>query len=131
MEENNQFEELQPEVTAELEKTIAAKVESLKKEDPKLKRVYPIVVFGSDGDEKEQYIGYFRQPTFNAFSKYVTASQSNNAVAMRTLAKDCFLTGDDELINDDSLFLFGLMGQLSKMIEMRQGVLVNLSKPGK
>ena len=66
-----------------------------------------------------------------SFSKYLSASQSNNAVAMRTLAKDCFLSGDQELISDDSLFLFGLMGQMSKMIEMRQGLLVNLSKPGK
>jgi hypothetical protein len=131
MEENNQFEDFQHEVSADLEKEIAKKVASLKEKDPKLRHIFPIVVFGNDGDDKEQYIGYFRQPTFNVFSKYLSASQANNAVAMRTLAKDCFLAGDDELINDDSLFLFGLMGQLSKMIEMRQGVLVNLSKPGK
>ncbi|MDR1090964.1 MAG: hypothetical protein LBL79_07795 [Prevotella sp.] len=131
MEENIQFEGLQPEITADLEKQIKAKVKSLKDNDPKLKHIFPFVVFGNDGDSKEQYVGYFRQPTFNVFSKYLAASQSNNAVAMRTLAKDCFLAGDDELINDDSLFLFGLMGQLSKMIEMRQGLLVNLSKPGK
>jgi hypothetical protein len=47
------------------------------------------------------------------------------------LAKDCFIEGDRELIDDDSLFLFGLMGQLSEIIKMRQGKLVNLSKTGK
>ena len=61
----------------------------------------------------------------------MSAAQSNQAVAMRTLARDCFMDGDKELIDDDSLFLFGLMGQLGKVIEVRQGQLVNLSKPGK
>lgn len=50
---------------------------------------------------------------------------------MRTLAKECFLDGDKELVDDDSLFLFGLMGQLAQVIEMRNGKLVNLSKTGK
>jgi hypothetical protein len=114
-----------------LEKEISSKVEKLKSEDSKLKVVFPIVVAGNDYDEKEHYVGYFKQPSFASFSKYLSASQTNQAVAMRTLAKDCFLSGDSELIEDDSLFLFGLMGQLSKIIEMRQGKLVNLSKPGK
>ena len=136
MEENTLIEDFQQEeetldVSAELKKTIEKEVASLKAKDPKLKQIFPIVVFGADGDDKEQYIGYFRQPSFASFSKYLSASQSNNAVAMRTLAKDCFLSGDQDLISDDSLFLFGLMGQMSKMIEMRQGLLVNLSKPGK
>ena len=57
----------------------------------------------------------------------------NNSVdqTMKVLAKDCFVDGDRDLVDDDSLFLFGLMGQLSKIIEMRHGRLVNLSKPGK
>lgn len=142
MEDKNQLEEGQlivsPEneenrltVSDELEKEITKQVTALKANDPKLKSVFPIIVSGEDYDEKELYIGYFRQPNFASFSKYLSAAQSNQAVAMRTLASDCFLAGDRELINDDSLFLFGLMGQLSKVIEMRQGKLVNLSKPGK
>ena len=120
--------ELAPEVQKEIEKTVA----SLKSKDPKLRVVYPICVEGNvEYDEKELYIGYFRQPSFQAFSKYLSATQSNQAVAMRALAKDCFLDGDKDLVDDDSLFLFGLMGQLSKIIEMRHGRLVNLSKPGK
>lgn len=101
------------------------------KEEQKLKVVFPLVVEGQEFDEKSVYIGYFRQPSFKAFSKYLTASQSNQALAMRTLATDCFVGGDKELIEDDSLFLFGLMGQLGQIIQMRNGTLVNLSKPGK
>lgn len=118
-------------VPKDIETNIAKKVESLKLENPKLKAIFPIIVFGGEYDEKEIYVGYFRQPSFNSFSKYLSASQSNQAIAMRMLATDCFLEGDKELIDDDSLFMFGLMGQLSKVIEMRHGKLVNLSKPVK
>ena len=120
--------ELDPKVKKEIEK----KVEALKETNPKCRVIFPIIVEGNpDYDEKENYIGYFTQPSFTSFSKYISASQNNQAVAMRQLAKDCFLDGDKELIDDDSLFLFGLMGQLSKIIEMRNGRLVNLSKAGK
>lgn len=116
---------------AKLAKEIEKKVEELKAADQKLRVVFPLVVEGAEFDEKPYYVGYFRQPSFASFSKYLSASQTNQAVAMRTLAKDCFLAGDNELVDDDSLFLFGLMGQLSRIIEMRHGNLINLSKPGK
>lgn len=117
-------------LTAELQKAVDKKAAEIK-EEQKLKVVFPLVVEGQEFDEKDVYIGYFRQPSFKAFSKYLTASQSNQALAMRTLATDCFVGGDKELIDDDSLFLFGLMGQLGQIIQMRNGTLVNLSKPGK
>lgn len=50
---------------------------------------------------------------------------------MRTLAKDCYIEGDKDLVDNESLFLFGLMGQLSEIITTRQTVLVGLSKAGK
>ena len=132
MEEIEDIQEVgQIELTPEVQKEIESKVTSIKKEDSKLRVVFPIIVEGSEYDDKPLYIGYFRQPSFQAFSKYLAAAQSNQAVAMRNLAKDCFLEGDKELVDDDSLFLFGLMGQLTKIIEMRHGRLVNLSKPGK
>ena len=56
----------------------------------------------------------------------MAASKKDEVTAMRTLAKDCFLDGDRELIDDESLFLFGLMGQLSEIISTRQSILVNL-----
>lgn len=132
MEENVIVEEsvdtLKPELLASIEK----KAKELKEKNPDKKIIFPIVVDGNvEFGEKEHYVGYFCQPSFKTFSKYLTAAQNNQAVAMRVLAKDCFVDGDRDLVDDDSLFLFGLMGQLSKIIEMRHGRLVNLSKPGK
>lgn len=118
-------------LTSERIEEVKAKVAELKAAHPKY-RIFPLAVEGDpDYDEKNVYIGYFKQPSFVEFSKYLAASQKDQAVAMRTLAKDCFLEGDRALIDDDSLFLFGLMGQLSEIIKMRQGKLVNLSKAGK
>ena len=115
-------------IQAEIEK----KVKELKVADAKLKRVFPILVEGDeDADEKPYYIGYFKQPPFPAFSKYLSLSQKDQAGAMRELAKDCFLDGDKELIKDDSLFIYGLMPHLAQLIEIRNGRLVNLSKAGK
>lgn len=102
------------------------------KADKKLRKVYPMVVFGdTDCDEKEVYVAYLAEPTFAQFSKFMAASKRDEVSSMRTLAKDCFLEGDKELIDNDSLFLFGLMGQLSEIITTRQGTLVNLSKAGR
>lgn len=118
-------------IAPELQKEIEAKAAEIKAKDPSLRIVYPIYVEGTGFDEKPHYVGYFREPSFKTFSKYLALSQNDQAVAMRTLANDCFLDGDKELVTDDSLFLFGLMGQLTKIISMRHGKLVNLSKPGK
>lgn len=118
-------EALDPKVLAVIEKKVA----DLKANNPKAK-IFPLFVEG-DGDEKDYYVGYFVQPSFINFSKYLTLSQKDQASAMRQLARDCFVDGDRELIDDDSLFLFGLMGQLQHIIKMRGGRLVNLSKPGK
>lgn len=119
-------------ISAELQKLVDEKIKAIKEKDPKVKKVYAVVVDGEEYDDKEQYIAYFRRPTFAAFSKFLTFSQkADNAVAMRGLAKDCFLEGDKELIDDDDLFLFGTMAQLGSIIEVRHGQLVNLSKPGK
>ena len=102
------------------------------KAEKKLRKVYPMVVFGdTDCDEKEIYVAYLSEPTFPQFSKFMAASKKDEVTAMRTLAKDCFLDGDKELVDNESLFLFGLMGQLSEVITTRQGILVNLSKAGR
>ncbi|MFW5501971.1 MAG: hypothetical protein ACOCO5_01660 [Segatella copri] len=117
---------LDPKVQAAIEKKVA----DLKANNPKAK-IIPLLVEGDGDDEKDIYVGYFSQPSFINFSKYLTLSQKDQASAMRQLAKDCFLDGDRELIDDDSLFLFGLMGQLQHIIKMRGGRVINLSKPGK
>lgn len=102
------------------------------KAEKKLRKVYPMVVWGDpDCEEKEVYVAYLSEPTFPQFSKFMAASKKDEVTAMRTLAKDCFLDGDKELVDNESLFLFGLMGQLSEIITTRQSTLVNLSKAGK
>lgn len=106
-------------------------VNELHEADPKLKKVFPIVVEGEEYDEKPYYIAYFKQPSFVSFSKFMTFSQKDQVVALKELAKECFLDGDKDLINDESLFMFGLMPHLSQLIEVRKGKIVNLSKAGK
>lgn len=132
MENENVIEEpqvLTPERKAEIEKKI-----NQIKEAKKVKKVYALFVEGDPdaGDEKELFVGYFKQPDFMTFSKYLTISQKQDpSVSMRQLAKDCFLDGDRDLVDDDSLFIFGLMPQLSVLIQTRKGGLVNFSKTGK
>ena len=113
-------------LTLQQEAEIKKKASELKTEK-KLRKVYPIVVFGdTTSGEKEFYIAYLGEPTFPQFSKFMAASKKDEVMAMKTLAKDCFLDGDKELVDNESLFLFGLMGQLSEIISTRQSVLINL-----
>lgn len=130
MEENDILEE-EVVITDDLQKKIDETITKLREKNPKC-RIYAIVVQGTEFDDKDLYIGYFREPSFKTFSKYLSfVSNGQQAPGMRALATDCFLEGDKELVDDDSLFLFGLMGQMAKVIEMRHGQLVNLSKPRK
>ena len=113
-------------LTLEQETQIKEKAVKLKAEK-KLRKIYPLVVFGDVScSEKEIYVAYMAEPTFSQFSKFMAASKKDEVMAMKTLAKDCFIEGDKELVDDESLFLFGLMGQLSEIISTRQSTLVNL-----
>lgn len=116
------------EKTLTIEQETEIREKALKiKADKKLRKVFPIVVFGEESvDEKEIFIAFLGEPSFPQFSKFMTASKKDEVTAMRTLAKDCFIEGDKELVDNDSLFLFGLMGQLSEIISTRQSALVNL-----
>ena len=120
---NKDMEEKTLTLTPETE--IKEKAQKLKA-DKKLKKVFPMVVFGDNKcGEKDYYVAYMAEPTFPQFSKFMAASKRDEVSAMRTLAKDCFIDGDKELIDDESLFLFGLMTQLSEIITTRQSLLVN------
>lgn len=113
-------------LTLKQESEIKEKAKALKAEK-KLRKVYPMIVFGdTECGEKEYYVAYMSEPTFPQFSKFMAAAKKDEVNAMRTLAKDCFIEGDKELIDTDSLFLFGLMGQLAEIIQTRQSTLVNL-----
>lgn len=118
-------------LTAEISKEIENAVAKIKADNPKIKVVYPILVMGEEYDEKPYYIAYFKQPNLPTFSKYMSLMQKDITVATKTLANDCFISGDRALIDDDSLFMFGLMAQLPAIIKSRSAKLVNLSKPGK
>lgn len=112
-------------LTLEQEAQIKEKATALKAEK-KTRKVYPMVVFGdTDCGEKEFYVAYMGEPTFPQFSKFMAASKKDEVNAMRQLARDCFLDGDKELVDNESLFLFGLMSQLSEIITTRQSLLVN------
>lgn len=112
-------------LTLKQESEIRERAAALKAEK-KLRKVYPMVVFGdTDCGEKEIYVAYMAEPTFPQFSKFMAASKKDEVTAMRTLAKDCFIEGDRDLVDNDSLFLFGLMGQLAEIIQTRQTALVN------
>ena len=112
-------------LTMKQESEIKEKAQKIK-EEKKLRKIYPMVVFGEACDEKEVYVAYMSEPTFPQFSKFMAASKKDEVMAMRTLARDCFIDGDRELVDNDSMFLFGLMGQLSELITTRQSTLVNL-----
>lgn len=119
-------------LTLEKEEAILKKLDSLKKEDPKKnKRIRPIVIFGDEFDDKDIYVGYFREPDFAAFSKFVQLQKKDDVAALRALAKDTFVDGDKEMIDDDSLFLYGLSPELGKILEARQTKVVNFSTAGK
>ena len=113
-------------LTLELEAQIKETAGKLKAEK-KLRKIYPLVVFGDTAcGEKEVYVAYMSEPTFPQFSKFMVAYRKDEVMAMKTLAKDCFVDGDKELVDNESLFLFGLMGQLTEIISTRQSTLVNL-----
>lgn len=95
------------------------------------KRVYPIVVFGDEYDDKDVYIAYFREPDFIAFSKFVQLQKKDEIAAVRSLAHDTFIQGDKELVDDDSLFLYGLSTKLVNIIGSRQAKVANFSIAGK
>ena len=115
------------ELTLAQEETIKKTLEEIRKQDPKKnKRIYPIVVFGDEYDDKDVYIAYFREPDFIAFSKFVQLQKKDEIAAVRSLAHDTFIQGDN-----DSLFLYGLSTKLVNIIGSRQAKVANFSIAGK
>ena len=112
-------------VSSEELEEIKAKVEKLKK-TLKLRKITPIIVEGTPADSKPRYVGYFKEPEFKAFSRFQSAMGQDALQANRMLAADCFVDGDKELIEDDSMFMFGTMPQLDSLIVVRKSRIVNL-----
>ena len=112
-------------LSIEQKEAIQKKMEALKKENPKLKKITPIVIFGEPYDDKELYVAYFRNPNFKEYSKWMSLMKKDEATALKSLATDCFLDGDKELIDDDNLFLFGTITQVGFLVNTRQGDIAN------
>lgn len=111
-------------VTDDVKNQIAAKANELKAKH-NVKKVFVIIVEGDEeAGEKPVYIGYFRRPNMMQFSQYMNFVQKDLVQANFQLAQNIFLDGDRELVNDEELFLYGTMQQLSSVIDARNGDLV-------
>lgn len=110
-------------VPLEVREAITKKIEELKAQHH-LRKIYAMVLEGEEGDTKPLYIAYFQRPSLMHFSKYMSFVQKDLVQANKMLAQDVFLAGDKELIDDDELFLYGTMPQLSHLIDSRNGELV-------
>lgn len=111
-------------VPAEVSQEIAEKIKELK-EKFGVKKVFVIVVEGDVEDgEKPLYIAYFRRPNLMQFSVYMNFVQKDLIQANKQLAMNVFLAGDRELVDDEDLFLYGTMQQLSHVIDSRNADMV-------
>lgn len=110
-------------VPVEVREEIVKKAEELK-EQFKLRKIFIAVVEGEDETEKPLYIAYLRRPSLMHFSQYMTFVQKDLVQANKMLAQNVFLAGDRELVDDDDLFLYGLMGQLNHVIDSRNADMV-------
>lgn len=110
-------------VPLEIREEIVKKAEALKAEH-KLRKIFIVIVEGEEGDEKPLYIGYLRRPSLMHFSQYMNFVQKDMVQANKMLATNVFLAGDRELVDDDELFLYGTMGQLSQIIDSRNADMV-------
>lgn len=112
-------------LSLEQKEKIVKTIEELKKKNPTLKRIFPIVVFGDEYDDKDLYVAYFKRPSAKEYSKWLSLMKKDESTALKALAKDCFIDGDKDLIDNEDLFLFGTIGQLSSIMESRQAELIN------
>ena len=94
------------------------------KQQFKLRKIFIVMVEGDDEDDKPFYIAYLRRPSLMHFSQYMNFAQKDVIQANKMLAGNVFLAGDRELVDDEDLFLYGLMGQLNHIIDSRNADLV-------
>lgn len=110
-------------VPLEIREEIVKKAEALKAEH-KLRKIFIIIVEGDEGDDKPLYIAYMRRPGLMHFSQYMNFAQKDVVQANKMLATNIFLAGDREMVDDEDLFLYGTMGQLSQIIDSRNADMV-------
>lgn len=110
-------------IPLEVRDEIAKKAAELK-EQHNIRKVFAIVVEGDEDDDKPFYIAYLKRPNLMQFSQYMNFVQKDIVQANKMMAQNVFLAGDRELIDDDELFLYGAMSQLTHLIDSRNGELV-------
>lgn len=110
-------------VPLEVREEIVQKAEELKKQH-NLRKIFIAVVEGEEEDDKPLYIAYLRRPSLMHFSQYMNFVQKDLVQANKMLATNVFLAGDKELVDDDDLFLYGLMAQLNHIIDSRNSDMV-------
>ena len=133
MEEKDVMDETVLEVSDALQQMIDKEIEKLKKENPTAKGIFAIAVKGDeDYGEKSEYVAYFKRAGSATFTKYMAAlSKDNTYAGAKMLAKETFIGGDRELIDDDDLFIYGVFPRIHEATKVRQGAFVNLSRPRK
>lgn len=96
-----------------------------------LKKVFPVVVKGEEGDSKPFYVAYFRRPDMATYARFMATVQNDEVQASMFLAQNTIIDGDAELVNDEDLFIFGTMNQLGPIVAGRSGEVVKLQSVGK
>lgn len=90
-----------------------------------VKKVFVVIVEGNTDDgEKPYYIAYLRRPNLMQFSQYMNFVQKDLVQANQMLARNIFLDGDKELVDNEELFLYGTMNQLNHVIDARNSDMV-------
>jgi len=79
-------------------------------------------VFRIRVEDKEAYL---RPPTRRDISYATTAGQSDPIAFNEMILKNCWLGGDEEIMNDDAYFL-AASSQLDKLIEIKTATLEKL-----
>lgn len=117
-------------ISVEVREQITKKIEELRQKTG-MKRIQAIVVKGDEFDSKPLYIGYFKRPNMMNMSLWMNMVQKDTIQANKTIAQNCFVDGDKELVDDEDLFLYGTQQKISTLMEGRNAELVKLSSAGK
>lgn len=120
-----EFKLIDGKLTEQSKEAIKQKAKELAKENG-VKRVFPIVVYGDETDEKPVYVAYFKRPENDVYSRFMSLVQDDQVRASLILAQSTIVGGDAELVNDSELFNFGTMNQLTPIVQSRGGEVVKL-----
>lgn len=120
-----EFKLIDGKLTEQSKEAIKQKAKELAKKNG-VKRVFPIVVYGDETDEKPVYVAYFKRPENDVYSRFMSLVQDDQVKASLILAQSTIVGGDAELVNDSELFNFGTMNQLTPIVQSRGGEVVKL-----